>query len=193
MLTKDTLIQLLSGLPVESVSLDNGSEFSEFHTMEQELNAPVYFAEPHKPWQRGTNENTNGILRFYFPKGCDFRNVTQDELDAVVRQINARPRKCLGWRTHWKFFLFLCCSSLTICRVRSAGSGASGARSRRRSRYANPPPRRTPPPTDPIRNPPPKQRTPQNMRTTRPPSCAVLSFFLRRRGFLSVFPVRLIE
>ena len=67
MLTKDTLIQLLSGLPVESVSLDNGSEFSELHTMEQELNAPVYFAEPHKPWQRGTNENTNGILRFYFP------------------------------------------------------------------------------------------------------------------------------
>ena len=126
------------------------------HTMEQELNAPVYFAEPHKPWQRGTNENTNGILRFYFPKGCDFRNVTQDELDAVVRQINARPRKCLGWRTHWKFFLFLCCSSLTICRVRSAGSGASGARSRRRSRDANPPPRRTPPPTDPIRNPPPE-------------------------------------
>lgn len=67
--------------------------------MEQELNAPVYFAETHKPWQRGTNENTNGILRFYFPKGYDFRNVTQDELDAVVRQINARPRKCLGWRT----------------------------------------------------------------------------------------------
>lgn len=85
LLTKDTLVQLLSGLPVESVSLDNGSEFSEFHAMEQELNTPVYFAEPHKPWQRGTNKNTNGIRRFYFPKGCDFRKVTQDELNAVVR------------------------------------------------------------------------------------------------------------
>ncbi len=59
----------------------------------------MYFAEPHKPWQRGTNENTNGLLRFFFPKGCDFRAVTQEELDAVVDLINNRPRKCLGWRT----------------------------------------------------------------------------------------------
>ena len=98
LLTKDVLVQALRCCPVRSISLDNGSEFAEFHAMEQELNAPVYFAEPHKPWQRGTNENTNGILRFYFPKGCDFRKVTQDELDAVVYQINTRPRKCLGWR-----------------------------------------------------------------------------------------------
>lgn len=99
MLTKDTLIQLLSGLPVESVSLDNGSEFSEFHTMEQELNAPVYFAEPHKPWQRGTNENTNDLLRFFFPKGFDFRTITQDTVDSVVDLINNRPRKCLDWKS----------------------------------------------------------------------------------------------
>lgn len=96
--TKSALLQALRGCPVRSISLDNGSEFAEFHAMEHELNAPVYFAEPHKPWQRGTNENTNGILRFYFPKGCDFRKATQDEVDAVARQINARPRKCLGWR-----------------------------------------------------------------------------------------------
>lgn len=104
LLTKDTLVQLLSGLPVESVSLDNGSEFSEFHAMEQKLNASVYFAEPHKPWQRGTNKNTNGIRRFYFPEGCDFRKITQDELNAVVRQINTRPPKCLGWRLPLEVF-----------------------------------------------------------------------------------------
>ena len=58
----------------------------------------VYFAEPHKPWQRGTNENTNGILRFFFPKGCDLRSVSQEYVDSIVALINARPRKCLGWR-----------------------------------------------------------------------------------------------
>ena len=73
--------------------------------MEQELNAPAHFAEPHKPWQRGTNENTNGILRFYFPKVCDFHNVTQDELDAVVRKVTVCLRKCLGWKTPLEFFL----------------------------------------------------------------------------------------
>ena len=104
LLTQNTVVKLLCGLPVESISLDNGSEFSEFHTIERELNAPVYFAEPHKPWQRGTNENMNGILRFYFPKGCDFHRLTQDELDAVVRQINARPRKCLGWKSPAEVF-----------------------------------------------------------------------------------------
>ena len=108
LLTKNTLVKALRDLPVESISLDNGSEFSEFHEMEKELNAPVYFAEPHKPWQRGTNENTNGLLRFYFPKGCDFHSVTQDELDAVVRQINSRPRKCLGWRTPLEVFSSSC-------------------------------------------------------------------------------------
>ena len=108
LLTKNTLVKALRDLPVESISLDNGSEFSEFHAMEKELNAPVYFAEPHKPWQRGTNENTNGLLRFYFPKGCDFHSVTQDELDAVVRQINSRPRKCLGWRTPLEVFSSSC-------------------------------------------------------------------------------------
>ena len=58
-LTKDVICQMLKGLPVKSISLDNGSEFAEFRALEKELNTDVYFAEPHKPWQRGTNENTN--------------------------------------------------------------------------------------------------------------------------------------
>ena len=104
LLTKNTIVSLLNGLPVHTISLDNGSEFSEFRALEAELDALVYFAEPHKPWQRGTNENTNDILRFFYPKGFDFRTITQDDLDRVVELINNRPRKCLGWRTPAEVF-----------------------------------------------------------------------------------------
>lgn len=104
LLTKDTIVSLLNGLPAQTISLDNGSEFSEFRAMEKELNVLVYFAEPHKPWQRGTNENTNDILRFFFPKGFDFRTISQDDVDRIVELINNRPRKCLGWRTPAEVF-----------------------------------------------------------------------------------------
>ena len=107
-LTKNTICEMLGGLPVKSISLDNGSEFSEFKKLETELKTEVYFAEPHKPWQRGTNENTNGLLRFFFPKGTDFRAVTQEEVDYVVNLINNRPRKCLGWKTPTELFWAEC-------------------------------------------------------------------------------------
>lgn len=84
--------------------MDNGSEFADFRKLEEELETKVYFAEPHKPWQRGTNENTNDMLRFFFPKGFDFRTITQDDLDFVVDLLNNRPRKCLGWRTPAEVF-----------------------------------------------------------------------------------------
>ncbi len=103
-LTKDVICSLLKDIPVKSISLDNGSEFSEFHALEKELHTLVYFAEPHKPWQRGTNENTNDILRFFFPKGFDFRTVSQELVELVVDLINNRPRKCLGWRTPAEVF-----------------------------------------------------------------------------------------
>lgn len=107
LLTKDVICQLLKGLPVESISLDNGSEFAEFRALEQELNTLVYFAEPHKPWQRGTNENTNDLLRFFFPKGCDFHAVSQELVDGVVNLINTRPRKCLHWSSPAEVFFAL--------------------------------------------------------------------------------------
>lgn len=91
--------KLLKGLPVKSISLDNGSEFSEFRKLEENLSTLVYFAEPHKPWQRGTNENTNDIVRFFFPKGFDFGTVTDENIQEVEDLINNRPRKCLGWKT----------------------------------------------------------------------------------------------
>ena len=97
--TRQVIEQRLEGFPVKSISLDNGSEFAQFRELEQALQAPVYFAEPHKPWQRGTNENTNDLIRFFFPKGYDFRTVTQDDVTRVERLLNTRPRKCLGWRS----------------------------------------------------------------------------------------------
>ena len=97
--TRKVIVKLLRGLPVKSVSLDNGSEFSEFRKLEEHLHTLVYFAEPHNPWQRGTNENTNDIVRFFFPKGFDFRTVTDEDIQIVEDLINNRPRKCLGWKT----------------------------------------------------------------------------------------------
>jgi len=95
--TFQAVLKALNGVPVRSVSLDNGSEFAWFRKMEASLDAPVFFAKPHAPWERGSNENVNGLLRFFFPKGCDFLAVTDDELQAVVDLVNSRPRKCLDW------------------------------------------------------------------------------------------------
>lgn len=102
--TRKTIVRILQGLPVKSISLDNGSEFAEFHELERDLDTEVYFAEPHKPWQRGTNENTNDIVRFFFPKGFDFRTVTDEDVQRVEDYINNRPRKCLGWKTPAEVF-----------------------------------------------------------------------------------------
>lgn len=101
--TRKAIERLLQNFPVHSISLDNGSEFSEFRELEKNVGAPVYFAEPHKPWQRGTNENTNDIVRFFFPKGFDFRSITDEDVQRVEDLINNRPRKCLGWKTPAEF------------------------------------------------------------------------------------------
>ena len=102
--TRKIIEQLLKNLPRHSISLDNGSEFSEFKLLEEHLSTEVYFAEPHKPWQRGTNENTNDILRFFFPKGTNFHEVSDEELQKVVYLINTRPRKCLDWKSPFEVF-----------------------------------------------------------------------------------------
>lgn len=102
--TNRVIEQLLDDKPLESISLDNGSEFSQFRELEDHLKTEVYFAEPHKPWQRGTNENTNDILRFFFPKGFDFHSLSQDDLDVVLDLINKRPRKCLNWLSPFEVF-----------------------------------------------------------------------------------------
>jgi IS30 family transposase len=107
--TKDAVVKALDGLPVKSLSLDNGSEFACFKELEKELKATVYFADPHSPWQRASNENINDLVRFFFPKGTDFHKVIQEELDKVISLINNRPRKCLGWLSPIEF-LSRCCT-----------------------------------------------------------------------------------
>jgi len=87
-----------------SNTLDNGSENARHESITNELNMPIYFAEPYSPWQRGTNEQTNGLIRRYFPKGTDFRTVTEEEVEDVVEKINKRPRKCLGYRAPYDVF-----------------------------------------------------------------------------------------
>ena len=81
-----------------SVTMDNGLEFVE-HTKLQSISMATYFADPYASYQRGTNENHNGLLRRYLPKRTSFENLTQDELEDIVAEINHRPRKCLGYQT----------------------------------------------------------------------------------------------
>lgn len=88
-----------------TLTLDNGKEFTRFRDIEKGTGLAVYFADPYSAWQRGTNENTNGLLRRYFPKGSDFRNVTPEKLAAAVKILNHRPRKCLSYRTPHEVFL----------------------------------------------------------------------------------------
>jgi IS30 family transposase len=80
-------------------TFDNGKEFAGFKHIERALGMTIYFANPHAPWERGANENTNGLLRDFFPKGSDFRKITPARLAWVERMLNNRPRKCLNYRT----------------------------------------------------------------------------------------------
>jgi len=87
------------GLPRRTMTADNGKEFAAFAKLQRKLGLEVYFADPYHSWQRGTNENTNGLLRQFFPKGFDLRGATHRYVAHVERLLNARPRKCLGYRT----------------------------------------------------------------------------------------------
>lgn len=93
----------LAGHPeTRTITLDRGMEFADFEKVEAATGAVCYFALPHHPWQRGSNENTNGLIREYFPKGTDFTHVSDEQVQAVYDAINHRPRKRHGYRTPWE-------------------------------------------------------------------------------------------
>lgn len=99
---KNALANTMSTLPAQlarSLTWDRGKEMSAHAQFKVETGIPVFFADPHSPWQRGTNENTNGLLRQYFPKGTDLARWSADEIEAVAHALNTRPRKTLGWKT----------------------------------------------------------------------------------------------
>ncbi|MGQ7244862.1 IS30 family transposase [Salinicola sp. V024] len=102
-----TMVRLLSPRrgAVYTITLDNGSEFAEHREVAKAVSAKTYFCDPYCSYQRGTNENTNGLIRQYFPKGTDFRKVTDSPLRRVVTKLNDRPRKRLGYRTPAQVFL----------------------------------------------------------------------------------------
>jgi IS30 family transposase len=98
----DALIRHASKLPRElykSLTWDRGSEMADHHRFTVATDIEVYFCDPQHPWQRGSNENTNGLLRQYFPKGTDLSAYSQTKLDAVARRLNERPRKTLNFDT----------------------------------------------------------------------------------------------
>ncbi len=93
------LFKKVSQIKKQTITFDNGSEFSDHELIERDNKLDVYFAYPYHSWERGTNENTNGLIRQFFPKGTPFVSITQKQLDRVVKLINTRPRKRHRYRT----------------------------------------------------------------------------------------------
>jgi IS30 family transposase len=99
---RDAIVAAITQLPEElrrSLTWDQGAEMAQHAQLRIDADLQVFFCDPHSPWQRGTNENTNGLLRQYFPKGTDLSQHSADDLAAVALTLNTRPRKTLGWRT----------------------------------------------------------------------------------------------
>ena len=83
----------------KTMTYDNGMEMAQHKLFTKNTGMQVYFAHPYSSWERGTNENTNGLIRRYFPKGTDFNNITEEQLKIVQDKLNNRPRKVLGFKT----------------------------------------------------------------------------------------------
>ena len=99
---RDAIAEAITTLPEQlrrSLTWDQGAEMAQHAELRIQTGLPIYFCDPHSPWQRGTNENTNGLLRQYFPKGTDLARHGAEDLAAVASALNSRPRKTLGWRT----------------------------------------------------------------------------------------------
>lgn len=98
------LITSLSENTVKTITVDRVKEFSCYKNIESSFGVSIYFADPYSAWQRGSNENSNGLLREFFPKRTDLEKVTQIELNYALNSINLRPRKCLNWKMPFEIF-----------------------------------------------------------------------------------------
>ena len=99
---RDAIAESITTLPQQlrrSLTWDQGAEMAQHAQLRIDCGLDTYFCDPHSPWQHGTNENTNGLLRQYFPKGTDLSRHSRSDLDAVAAALNSRPRKTLGWKT----------------------------------------------------------------------------------------------
>ena len=108
LLVKQAMIDLLSVVgrdKVHTITCDNGKEFSKHEEVAKALDTKVYFAHPYASWERGTNENTNGLIRQFFPKGSSFESISDEDVEFVMSNLNHRPRKCLGFQTPAMLFL----------------------------------------------------------------------------------------
>ncbi len=109
-ITHAITVSALKRFPCHTITYDRGSEFALWKMIERDLGTKVYFAHAHHPWERGTSENSNGLLRRFFPKGTPLGEKLQNEIDKAVWLINHRPRKCLNWKTPCQVFGY-CCNS----------------------------------------------------------------------------------
>jgi IS30 family transposase len=99
---RDAIAETIMTLPAQlrrSLTWDQGAEMAQHAQLRIDTGLDIFFCDPQSPWQRGTNENTNGLLRQYFPKGTDLSRYSRGDLDAVALALNTRPRKTLGWKT----------------------------------------------------------------------------------------------
>ena len=101
---RDAIIHLLDWQPAYTVTPDRGKEFARYEEVEAAISVEFFFPKPGHPWERGTNENTNGLLREYFPKRSDIDIISDEEVQCAVDKINLRPRKILGWKTPFEVY-----------------------------------------------------------------------------------------
>ncbi|MFD1417527.1 IS30 family transposase [Companilactobacillus keshanensis] len=107
------LIEILESLPKEqrkTLTPDRGKEFSSHVNITSKMEIEFYFPDPHSPWQRGSNENTNGLIREYIPKGYDISTLSDEYIEHVVSEINSRPRKIFNWQSASEVYLMKCCN-----------------------------------------------------------------------------------
>lgn len=102
--TTEIIVKRISKLPKHTLTMDNGSENQGWKKIEEKIGLKCFFAHPYSSWERGSNENGNGLVRWYFPKGTDFRKIDNKDIAKVEYALNTRPRKRLGWKTPLEIF-----------------------------------------------------------------------------------------